>query len=104
MANPSNDSRKTKIEKKLRKKVTDVVVDAILGSSVPELEDRLTRLASHETDTEAALEDDKLVTDLRERLAQARGPYQDTLKGIKLQRNFIALTLTDRGSLTTGVI
>ena len=55
----STDTRKVKIEKKLRKKVTDVVVDAILSSSVQELEDRLTRLASHETDTEEALEEDR---------------------------------------------
>ena len=93
----SNDTRKVKIEKKLRKKVSDVVVDAILGSNQQELEDRLTRLASHETDTEEALEEDKVVTDLKDRLAQAKGPYTDTLKGIKLQRNFIAITLAERG-------
>jgi len=101
MAN--NDTRKVKIEKKLRKKVSDVVVDAILGSNQQELEDRLTRLASHETDTEEALEEDKVVTDLKERLAQAKGPYTDTLKGIKLQRNFIAITLAERGK-TLSVI
>jgi hypothetical protein len=100
----SSDTRKVKIEKKLRKKVTDVVVDAILSCSVQELEDRLTRLATHETDTEEALEEDKIVTDLRERLAQARGPYQDTLKGIKLQRLFIAITLAERGKVVSGVI
>lgn len=99
----STDTRKVKIEKKLRKKVTDVVVDAILSSSVQELEDRLTRLASHETDTEEALEEDKVVTDLKDRLAQAKGPYTDTLKGIKLQRNFIAITLSERGKTTTVI-
>ena len=98
----NTDTRKVKIEKKLRKKVTDVVVDSILSSSNQELEDRLTRLASHETDTEEALEEDMVVTDLKDRLSAARGPYQDTLKGIKLQRLFIAITLAERGKTAAG--
>lgn len=103
MANNSPDTRRTKIEKKLRKKVTDVVVDAIQGSSVPELEARLTRLAAHETETEEALENDMTVADLKDRLSQARGPYSDTLKGIKLQRNFIAIILEERGSVSSVI-
>ena len=43
------------------------------------------------------------MTDLKDRLAQAKGPYTDTLKGIKLQRNFIAITLSERGKTPTVI-
>jgi hypothetical protein len=97
MSGPNLDTRRTKIEKKLRNKVGGDVVDTLLGLNDAELEERLSRLAAHETETEEALENDQVVIDLRERLSQARGPYSDTLKGIKYQRQFIAIVLADRG-------
>lgn len=97
MAAPNLDARRTKVEKKLRKKVGNDLVETLLGLSEQDLEDRLTKLAAHETETEEALENDQVVNDLRDRLSQARGPYQDTLKGIKFQRQFISLILQDRG-------
>jgi hypothetical protein len=97
MTNPNTDTRRTRVEKKLRKKVGDEIVETLMGLNEAELEERLTRLAAHESETEAALEEDAVVADLKDRLAAARGPYTDTLKGIKLQRNFIALVLADRG-------
>lgn len=100
MAGPNLDTRRTKIEKKLRSKVGGDVVDTLLGLSEQELEERLSRLAAHETETEEALENDQVVSDLRDRLSQARGPYSDTLKGIKYQRQFIAIVLAERGKAT----
>lgn len=103
MAGPNLDTRRTKLEKKLRNKMGNDVVDTIMGLSAAELEERLTKLASHETETEEALENDQVVNDLRERLSQARGPYSDTLKGIKYQRQFIAVVLAERGKVTTVI-
>lgn len=103
MAGPNLDTRRTKLEKKLRNKMGNDVVDTIMGLSAAELEERLTKLASHETETEEALENDQVVADLKDRLSQARGPYSDTLKGIKFQRQFIAVILSERGKATTVI-
>ena len=98
MAAPNIGARRAKVEKKLRAKVGNDVVETLMGLGESDLEDRLSRLAAHETETEEALENDQVVNDLRDRLSQARGPYQDTLKGIKYQRQFIAIILAERGN------
>lgn len=103
MAALNMDSRRTKLEKKIRNKVGGDVVDTLQGLSDAELENRITKLAAHETETEEALENDKVVADLKDRLAQARGPYSDTLKGIKLQRQFISILLAERGKASTVI-
>lgn len=94
----SDESPVTKIQKKLSKASGDEVVDAILSEDESQLKARLVRLAAHENETETALKEDEEVMRLKEEKKNAEGPYKDTLKGIKLQRRFVAMRLGEMGS------
>lgn len=93
-----DNSQMTKIQVKLQKASGDEVVDAILNEDEDQLNARLVRLAKHENETETALKEDEDVLRLKDELKNAQGPYKDALKGIKLQRRFVAMRLEEVGS------
>jgi hypothetical protein len=90
-------TRKGKLEAKLKEKVGPEVVETLLASDSDELQEKLGLLAKHEDETEEAQEKDEEIQKLSEELNNLKGPYKDTLKGIKLQRSFIAILLRERG-------
>lgn len=94
----TGEPKRVVVEKKLRAKVSDAVADSLMGMDKAELQERLTSLAKHESDTEVAQETDTRLNQLKADLAQLRAPYRETMQGIKLQRSFIALLLEERGS------
>jgi len=87
----------SKLEAALIKHSGQEVVDGILEADADELKAKLVNLASYENETEKALKEDETVKSLKDELKEAQAPYKDTLKGIKLQRNFIAMQLEDKG-------
>lgn len=89
--------RKAKLEAKLSEKVGAEVVESLNAANADELREKLGSLAKHEDETEEALEKDEQIQQLTEELKQMKGPYKDTLTGIKLQRTFIGILLRERG-------
>lgn len=92
------EPKKVVLEKKLRSKVGDEVVEALITMDRDELSERLTTLAKHESQTEEAQENDTKLNQLKEELAQLRAPYRETMQGIKLQRSLIAILLDEQGA------
>ena len=93
----SNKSPAEKLEAALIKATDQAVVDGILEASVDDLKTKLVSLAQYENETDKAFKDDDEITVMKEELKEAQAPYKDTLKGIKLQRNFVALQLESKG-------
>jgi len=85
------------LEDKVRAKVGEEVVETLLGMDRLQLEEKLGTLAEHEAETEEFLEKNEEIERLKKELADIKGPSTDTLKGIKLQRKFIASLLSEKG-------
>ena len=86
-----------KLEATLIKVSGQEIVDSILEASEDELKAKLVNLASYENETEKSLKEDDSINQMKEELKEAQAPYKETLKGIKLQRNFIAVQLESKG-------
>lgn len=86
-----------KLEATLIKVSGQEIVDSILEASEDDLKAKLVSLASYENETEKALKEDDSINQMKEELKEAQAPYKETLKGIKLQRNFIAVQLESKG-------
>ena len=86
-----------KLEAALIKLSGQEVVDGILEADVDGLKAKLVALAAYENDTEKTLKEHEEINEMKEALKEAQAPFKDTLKGIKLQRNFIAMQLEEKG-------
>lgn len=97
-------TRKGKMEAKLKEKVGPEVVETLLASDSDELQEKLATLAKYEDETEEAQEKDEAIQRMAEELKNLKAPYTETLKGIKLQRSFIAMLLRERGKAAKKAI
>jgi FtsZ-binding cell division protein ZapB len=95
--NQDGKSKKATLEDKLRKAAGDATADALLECDADELQERLTLLAKHEKEVEDKRDATDEIKNLKEELKELTGPFQDQLKSIKLQRNFIASRLEEMG-------
>jgi FtsZ-binding cell division protein ZapB len=96
------ETRKAKLEAQLIEKAGQDVVDTLLSATHEELREKTGSLAKYEDETEEAQEKDEEIQRLTEELKAAKGPYKDTLAGIKLQRKFIGMLLREKGKQTTA--
>jgi hypothetical protein len=90
-------SPQEKFEKQVADKCGQEVVDGINSCGPDELKAKLVNLDLHEKETQDALAEDEAVNDLKEELANAKGPYTDALAGIKLQRKLCVTRLQQKG-------
>ena len=86
-----------KLEAAIIKTMGQDVVDTILESSPDELKNRLARLASEENDIDKELSENEEIQEMKETLKNLEAPFKESLKGNKLQRNYVALQLADKG-------
>lgn len=90
-------TKEQKFEKKVKETCGDEVVEGINSAKPEELKAKLVTLDVHEKEVQDALEADEAVNELKQELADAKGPHTDALKGIKLQRKLIVGRLQQQG-------
>lgn len=84
---------------KLSKKLNDLqhgYTDGIDGLNVKELEANLLTYAKHQEEVGMALKNSKEIKDKKEELKELQGPYQDSLKAIKLKMGYIHLLIKEK--------
>ena len=96
------DDGLTKQQRKLVKLCGQTLLDTLDNATPEELSGRLTTLAKHEQETDEAFEKDEEIVKMKEELKEIQAPYKDTLKGIKVQRGYIATLLQSKGSKVSG--
>jgi hypothetical protein len=71
--------------------------EAFMAMTPDELKARLVTISKHEQEVEKELEGHEQIKELKDQLKELQGPFKDTLKDIKIQRQFIVLTLEEKG-------
>lgn len=82
---------------KLEKMLGEEAVAAIRDLDHAELRARIVTLSEHEVETEQSIKRDPAVLKAKDALAEATGPYKETLKYLKARRRLAVLTLAQRG-------
>lgn len=92
----SNELEQAKLRKKIQKEYPDFV-EAVSGMSVQQLESRLTTMAKHRIKTKQAKKEDEKLSEVAAIKAELEAPYNDTLKALDVQSEYVALLIKEKG-------
>ena len=71
--------------------------DTVDSMESAELKSLLSDYANYREETELAKKEDQELNDAKDHVANLAGPYNDTLKALKVKTGYIHLLLKDRG-------
>lgn len=71
--------------------------DAVARLSVAELEKRLVEYAKETENVQTELEENKTISELKDKLAEAKGPYNDTKKALRIKMRYLMSLVKEKG-------
>lgn len=92
----SNELEQSKLRKKIQKEYPEFL-DAVNGMSVQQLEGRLTTMAKHRVKTKQAKKEDPKLKEVSVIKSELESPYNDTLKALDIQSEYVALLIKEKG-------
>jgi len=91
-------SKEFKIKQKVEKDFSSFS-DVVNNMGKEELEKELFRLANYREEVQLAKGEDEGLKNAQEEVRAMAGPYNDTLKALKLKSTFIHIILKERGHI-----
>ena len=92
----SSELEQSKLRKKIQKEYPDFV-EAVNGMSVLQLEARLNTMAKHRIKTKQAKKEVEKLNEVAAIKAELESPYNDTLKALDIQSEYVALLIKEKG-------
>jgi len=91
-------AKKTDIKTQAQKEFPDFV-DAVDRLSVTELDSRLLAYAKEVENTRTSLEENATINKLKEDLKQAKGPFNDTQKALRVKMKYLMSLIAEKGGI-----
>lgn len=88
--------KEEKLVKKIQKEFPDFY-DSLQTADLDDLKAKLTTHAKHREETEKAKEECVPLNEAKDKVKELQGPFNDTLKALKLRMKYIYLLMNEKG-------